>query len=1040
MKSYLEKMWLPLLSLVCLSSINLGFSELLYKADFVSKEHVTCTRSFSKIGCFKKASSPNMKMLINDQDPTSPFNKGYLTDMADFAKSTHSLACRCASLAAKMGYTYFSIRFWGQCFVGKDYSNVQKLIDDPKTHRSPNCANPQYQSCNDNHAHECIAWENADYIYSIYGGSRNDPNVDGGYSAWTEFSKCSAECGMGVITRERTCTKPLPKGKGKDCAHLGPASETKECKIKECKVDGGWTTWTKYSVCSKSCGGGVSRRVRFCTNPRPKNGGSYCSGSDMESRSCNPNACPVHGAYSQWGSYGPCTATCGVGEKARVRLCNNPAPAHGGRTCSYLGDAEEKRPCKIKECPIDGGYTAWGPYTRCTKTCGSGTHVRVRLCTKPRPAYGGKACQGPNHQVEPCNTDPCPVHGGLSSWSKYDECSVSCGGGLTARRRTCTNPAPDHGGNDCEGARKQSKVCNAHECPIHGGFTEWTAFGECTKSCAGGVKTRTRTCTNPPPQYGGKGCTGATSNTAACNTHPCPIDGGYTKFGPWVKCSKSCGGGTQIRTRTCTNPVPKYGGEDCASLGAPLERRECETQPCARYTKFGPWSKCSKSCAGGTQKRTRTCYAPGWKGRVDCSHLGSHFETRECETQPCPVNGGWGKWTPWSGCSKSCGNGQKTKSRVCNKPEPAFGGAGCPGYKIVHATCNINPCPINGGWTAFGPWLSCSKPCGGGVQKKVRECTNPAPKHGGKSCAGADSATQACNTHHCPIDGGWTKWGMWRPCSKTCGGGRTYRLRFCRNPSPKYGGERCPGAPIQAKQCGTIFCPVDGNWNSFGAYESCSASCGGGTQLSRRYCNNPTPKYNGKSCGGSATRSKKCNTHHCPIDGKYSAWSQFTPCSFSCGGGTQKRHRECTPPRYGGKPCSVLGGPTDVRECNTQLCPVKQYHTAHACQDTVGKLSCKKGNGKIHILDGMFGRTKRWICGNVDWWNYNCRLPHGKGTVQVSEICEGKQECEVQATTKFFGDPCPLTHKYLEVMYQCYGGRYPDLADEEETDGKFLSE
>jgi len=327
--------------------------------------------------------------------------------------------------------------------------------------------------------------------------------------------------------------------------------------------------------------------------------------------------------------------------------------------------------------------------------------------------------------------------------------------------------------------------------------------------------------------------------------------------------------------------------------------------------------------------------------------------------------------------------------------------------------------------------MACSKSCGGGIQKKERECTNPTPAYGGKSCAGSLTASQKCNTQPCPIDGGWTAWGLWRKCSRSCGGGRTYRLRTCTNPSAKYGGERCPGAPIQAKQCGTIKCPIDGNWNAFGPYSTCSKSCGSGLAMSKRYCSAPPPQYNGKACPGSDTRSKLCNTHNCPVDGKYTQWSGFTPCTHSCGGGTQRRSRTCIAPKYGGKACSVLGHPTDVRDCNTHLCPVKQYHTAHACQDTTGHLSCKKGNGKIHILDGMFGRTKRWICGNVDFWDYNCRLPHGHGTKIVTDMCEGKQECSVPANAKVFGDPCKLTHKYLEVMYQCYGGRYPDLADEE---------
>merc|ERR1712168_1778071 len=96
--------------------------------------------------------------------------------------------------------------------------------------------------------------------------------------------------------------------------------------------------------------------------------------------------------------------------------------------------------------------------------------------------------------------------------------AVSCGGGVTQRRRTCTKPAPDHGGNDREGPAVERKQCNTHFCPINGGFTEWSGFGECTVSCGGGTMTRERECTNPKPQYGGKACTGATKDTEKCGT------------------------------------------------------------------------------------------------------------------------------------------------------------------------------------------------------------------------------------------------------------------------------------------------------------------------------------------------------------------------------------------------------------------------------------------------------------------------------------------------------------------------------------------
>ena len=56
------------------------------------------------------------------------------------------------------------------------------------------------------------------------------------------------------------------------------------------------------------------------------------------------------------------------------------------------------------------------------------------------------------------------------------------------------------------------------------------------------------------------------------------VDGGYTDFGDWSECSAECGGGTQTRTRTCTNPAPANGGADC--VGDSSETRECNTQAC----------------------------------------------------------------------------------------------------------------------------------------------------------------------------------------------------------------------------------------------------------------------------------------------------------------------------------------------------------------------------------------------------------------------------------------------------------------------------
>ena len=56
---------------------------------------------------------------------------------------------------------------------------------------------------------------------------------------------------------------------------------------------------------------------------------------------------------------------------------------------------------------------------------------------------------------------------------------------------------------------------------VPGSWTEWSQFGKCSKECGGGIQTRSRTCTNPPPSYGGKTCEGPATESKACNTESC---------------------------------------------------------------------------------------------------------------------------------------------------------------------------------------------------------------------------------------------------------------------------------------------------------------------------------------------------------------------------------------------------------------------------------------------------------------------------------------------------------------------------------------
>jgi len=69
--------------------------------------------------------------------------------------------------------------------------------------------------------------------------------------------------------------------------------------------------------------------------------------------------------------------------------------------------------------------------------------------------------------------------------------------------------------------------------------------------------------------------------------------------------------------------------------------------------------------------------------------------------------------------------------------------------KDATAYCKIS-FSIDGGYSAFGPWSSCSAKCGGGTQSRSRKCDNPAPVHGGKPCSGPATENKDCNTQTCP--------------------------------------------------------------------------------------------------------------------------------------------------------------------------------------------------------------------------------------------------------------------------------------------------
>jgi len=336
-----------------------------------------------------------------------------------------------------------------------------------------------------------------------------------------------------------------------------------------------------------------------------------------------------------------------------------------------------------------------------------------------------------------------PVNG---QWSGWSECSLQCGGGT--QTRTCTNPPPSNGGAHCSGAGSQA--CNTGACtPVNGG---WSTWGACSASCGGG--TQSRTCTNPPASNGGSDCTG--DSTQPCNEAECsPVHGDWTA---WSTCSLTCGGGK--KTRTCTNPAPSNGGDQC--VGA--EEEACNQNAC-------PQGECKGTLAMYDDWCKSTC---AW----DVSYCDPGFCNDACRGTTTAVDG---DWSTWSECSATCGGG--TQSRSCNNPVPSNGGKDCVGEGT--RACNTDDChvKVDGQW---GDWGSCVN------NQQTRSCNNPAPS---ECQTGADGSAQ---THTCGAlcltlandraleesracaNGGWTGWSA---CDASCGTNGQER-RTCTNPEP----------------------------------------------------------------------------------------------------------------------------------------------------------------------------------------------------------------------------------------------------------------
>ncbi|XP_029929330.1 semaphorin-5B-like [Myripristis murdjan] len=161
-----------------------------------------------------------------------------------------------------------------------------------------------------------------------------------------------------------------------------------------------WGSWETWSGCSQQCSKGFRTRKRSCSTAEGRTNPNACLGSPVEYQDCNPQPCPVSGAWSCWSSWSQCSASCGGGHYQRTRTCSSPPPANGGDIC--IGLHTEEALCNTHTCEVRGGWTEWGD---CDD---DGLQHRSRLCGEDREADAGP-CHSNVTQSRPCQPHEVPV-------------------------------------------------------------------------------------------------------------------------------------------------------------------------------------------------------------------------------------------------------------------------------------------------------------------------------------------------------------------------------------------------------------------------------------------------------------------------------------------------------------------------------------------------------------------------------------------------------------------------------------------------------
>ncbi|XP_027021347.1 A disintegrin and metalloproteinase with thrombospondin motifs 15a [Tachysurus fulvidraco] len=447
-------------------------------------------------------------------------------------------------------------------------------------------------------------------------------------------------------------TRHFPWADGTACGEgllcmRGVCIETHE--VTRPKVDGKWGKWGTFGPCSRTCGGGVQLAKRECNNPVPDNGGKYCQGVRVKYRSCNLTPCPD------------------TGKSYREEQCEafNGFSLNTNRLAPYVVWVPK--------------YSGVSPKDQCKLICrANGTGYFYVLAPK---VVDGTPCSPDSSGV--CVQGKCSkagCDGKLGSSKKFDKCGV-CGGD----NKSC------------------KKISGLFTKPIHGyNFVVILPVG------ASNIDIR---------QRGYKGMVNDDNYLAVKNSR-----GEYLLNGNYVVSAverdilvrgsllRYSGTSGQSETLTAVRPLGESLTVEVLSVGH-------LTPPRIRYSFYikreSKEDKVLKK-EGRTLAENSILIEEGELGK-EADPLNKKIPPPYVKEAPPP-----GKWvaTGWDGCSVTCGNGLQRRLVQCLRGD-GTPGSDCDPVKRPSAlrSCG-DPCPV---WH-IGDWSPCSKTCGKGFKRRPLRC------------------------------------------------------------------------------------------------------------------------------------------------------------------------------------------------------------------------------------------------------------------------------------------------------------------------------